>query len=299
MHPPDQALAVSAAGTVYRVNRVWTKYNLAMHAADGAAPGGTTIGPPLPKGVGAPKMALSPDGKQLYLVGLQAGSDYYKPAPGHAVWRVPLDPPGEPGPFVGDPAEKGGGEKRLDDPQGVAVDAEGRVYVADCGNGRVAQFDPAGKLLAEVKVERPAGVAVNPKTGALYVLSRLPGAGGNRSFQLARYDGIRAAAPAAAMQVKSGHADGRVRAADCGGPRPVVWLSSSHGYCPFRLLRIEDLGGQFGDAREIDAGGGAGNMPSLGVDPETEDLFVRAGWYKWLVFRGGTGRPLGGFIRFR
>jgi len=292
VHPPEQLLAVNAAGTVWRVNRVWTKYNLAMHAADGGAPGNTTIGQGLPKTVGAPKMALSPDGECLYLVGLHVGTDYYKAQAGHAVWRVPLEPPGEPAPFIGEASEKGAGEKRLDSPQGLAVDAEGRIHVADCDNGRIAQFDSTGKFLAELKAESPAGVAVNPGTGALYVLSRLPGSGGNRSFQLARYDGMKAAAPAATLTVKSGYADSLVLAADCGGARPVIWVSSSHGYCPFRLLRIEDLGAKFGDAREVDAGGGAGNMASLGVDRQSEDLFARPGWRSWLLFKGGTGKPV-------
>src|SRR5207302_11357512 len=41
----------------------------------------------------------------------------------------------------------GGGPGQLLDPHGVAVDADGNVYVADSGNARVQKFDKAGKAL--------------------------------------------------------------------------------------------------------------------------------------------------------
>jgi hypothetical protein len=55
---------------------------------------------------------------------------------------------------------------------GVTVDAKGNVYVADRQNQRVAVFDPSGKELGAVPVKAPHQVAVHPKTGEIYVLSR-------------------------------------------------------------------------------------------------------------------------------
>ncbi|MHC4917346.1 MAG: SMP-30/gluconolactonase/LRE family protein, partial [Planctomycetota bacterium] len=289
--PRFQGLAVSKSGTVYRVNRVWTRYVLGMHAADGGAPGNTTIGPWLPKKVVTPKMALSPDEKSLCIVGLQGDTSYYRSKPGHAVWKVPVDPPGEATPLIGDAATAGTGSK-LNGPRGVSVDKKGRIYVSDHGNGRVAQFDASGKLLAELKVEKPECLSVSPDGAKIYLLRRLPKEGRTRFFELARYDGMKAAAPGAALKLNCGMATDLLIAVDYWAETPVVWVVSASKYCRFRLLRVGDLGAKFADGREIDTGGSAANMPSLGVDPETDDLFVRRGWGQWLQFKAGTGKPL-------
>ncbi len=289
--PDNQGLAVTKSGTVYRVNRVWTRYHLAMHAADGGAPGSTTIGTWLPKKVIAPEMALSPDEKYLYIVGLGADNDRWKWKPGHAVWRTSLSPVGEPKPFIGDPVKSGGGDKLLNDPRGVAVDATGRVYVCDYGNNRIVRFDKSGKKVDELNVEKPVGLAVNPKSGALYVIENLPRKGRRKRVKLARYDDLKSRKPATELVIDCYLGGPPIVAVDFGAKRPIVWLASSNKYGRFRLLRIEDLGGKFGDAREMDANRGAGNMPSLGVDAETDDLFSRVSWYRWLVFEGGTGKP--------
>jgi sugar lactone lactonase YvrE len=55
---------------------------------------------------------------------------------------------------------------------GVAVDAKGQVYVADRGKERIVVFDAAGKQAGEIAVPHPHQIAVHPKTGDLYVLSR-------------------------------------------------------------------------------------------------------------------------------
>jgi sugar lactone lactonase YvrE len=62
---------------------------------------------------------------------------------------------------------KGAGE--FDTPHGIALDAEGHVYVADRVNSRVQVFDADGKLLHDWKqFGRPSSVFVDKK-GMLYV----------------------------------------------------------------------------------------------------------------------------------
>ena len=60
-------------------------------------------------------------------------------------------------------------------PHGIAFDADGMVYVADCGNNRIQKFTPEGKLLAVInskgeggRLNSPCGLCVDGN-GILYV----------------------------------------------------------------------------------------------------------------------------------
>ena len=54
--------------------------------------------------------------------------------------------------------EPGNGPGQLNTPHSIAVDAEGRVYVADRGNRRIQVFDGEGKVLRQIEIN----VAVDP-----------------------------------------------------------------------------------------------------------------------------------------
>ena len=74
---------------------------------------------------------------------------------------VKLDSDGK---FVTAWGTKGEGSGEFDTPHGIAVDGEGRVYIADRGNSRVQIFDADGTFHSEWKSEeigRPWGVDVN------------------------------------------------------------------------------------------------------------------------------------------
>jgi peptidylamidoglycolate lyase len=67
---------------------------------------------------------------------------------------------------------KGGGRGEFDLPHGIALDHEGRVYVADRSNARVQVFDSQGGFLSEWKGDdlgRPYSVAIGPNAKA-YVI---------------------------------------------------------------------------------------------------------------------------------
>ena len=61
-------------------------------------------------------------------------------------------------------------------PRGIAVDAQGRVFVADTGNKRILVYDADGNFITQIgdegmaagQFEEPVGLAVDPQ-GNLYV----------------------------------------------------------------------------------------------------------------------------------
>lgn len=63
---------------------------------------------------------------------------------------------------------KGSGPGDLEIPHGVAIDAQGRVLVADSGNARVAVFDKDGAFLKSLHAPSRGGLIVTPD-GTVYV----------------------------------------------------------------------------------------------------------------------------------
>ena len=64
------------------------------------------------------------------------------------------------------------GRKKLEQPVGLALDADGRLYVADAGQKAVLVYDQTGKqtqVFGKGVLERPCGVAVNDALGRIYV----------------------------------------------------------------------------------------------------------------------------------
>jgi outer membrane protein assembly factor BamB len=83
---------------------------------------------------------------------------------------TPLPPPPGEG-VVRVIGSQGSGDGQFSSPQGLALDAQGNLYVADTGNVRVQVFDPEGGLLlsiADARFTGPRGVAVDA-AGGIYV----------------------------------------------------------------------------------------------------------------------------------
>ncbi|MCX7590396.1 MAG: hypothetical protein N2255_02085 [Kiritimatiellae bacterium] len=113
-------------------------------------------------------LAVSRDGEWIYLN--QAGeSRHFKRV--HGVFRLKWTDRMPEQPFVGR-AEPGDDEGSFNDPQGIAVDRQGNLYVCDRGNNRVAVFAPDAKPLGRFTVEMPEQIAIHPATGAIYIISR-------------------------------------------------------------------------------------------------------------------------------
>ena len=62
-------------------------------------------------------------------------------------------------------------EIHLCEPLGVAVDANGNVFVSDNGNDRIVMYDPNGNYLTSWGITSPIGMAFDSPLGNLYVAS--------------------------------------------------------------------------------------------------------------------------------
>lgn len=65
---------------------------------------------------------------------------------------------------------QGSGPGQFDTPHGLALDAAGRVYVADRGNARIQVFDPRGRFIAEWRertLGRPYGISISGARAAI------------------------------------------------------------------------------------------------------------------------------------
>ncbi|QDU28578.1 SMP-30/Gluconolaconase/LRE-like region [Anatilimnocola aggregata] len=89
--------------------------------------------------------------------------------------------------------------------QGVATDAEGRVFICDRQNKRIVVLDDEGKLIREIPVAYPDAIAVNPKSQALYVTTRFGDYGGNGEMALLKFgDWTKDDAPEVSLPLRSG-----------------------------------------------------------------------------------------------
>lgn len=61
--------------------------------------------------------------------------------------------------------EPGSGPGQLNTPHSIAADAQGNIYVADRGNGRIQVFDDDGKLLHIIKINVPVPPDAQPAIG--------------------------------------------------------------------------------------------------------------------------------------
>lgn len=133
----------------------------------------------------APRSAsLSPDGKTLYLTGytfchygtatvdiLTSGNWHTFPC----VLKMPVEGSERPTLFAGsEQLDTFGSDNRsFKVPGSVAVDQQGRVYVADYMNDRVQVFSADGVWLKTIGTKRPSIVCIDGKSQEIYVFSTL------------------------------------------------------------------------------------------------------------------------------
>jgi len=223
-------------------------------------------------------LALGPDGRTVYLSGSQ-----------HAVFKVKWGSPDKEGfeRVVGTPGRPGSGAGGLKEPCGIALDAEGRFYVADRGNHRVACFEASGKLVAELKVDSPRQLAVHPAKRTIYVTS------GYKRQRLLVFTGIEAEKPAFGMALNSSWP---LLALDARKAEPVLYVgnveSGGRGRRAVKsVIRLVHRGGKLVPAGEVTGGREPFEPYLLGVDRRRELLYGRGRAFgPWTRWNGRSGK---------
>jgi hypothetical protein len=214
--------------------------NLALLDRDGGIPEAAYAGPALGAGVGFkgyPVLAVAPDAKSVYLIGLGTGR---KIAP--AVYRTRLPDRGPAEDWFGDPATPGNDQAHLDDPRGVAVDGKGHVLVADFGNNRVLAINEADRRVAgSFVVQAPNWLGVHRRTGAVYVQS------GETLIKFSGWENATEQARVELPKVEWGGKQSWKLALDAAAEPATVW-----GAAGVRLVRFEDRGASFADPAPAD-----------------------------------------------
>jgi len=225
---------------------------------------------------GGGKLALSPDEKTLYATRVLAGFKGWH----HAVYKFDWNDTKKTV-FAGRQKEPGAGKDGFKNPWSVATDKDGNVYVSDRGNNRVAVFTADGKHVGDLPVTAPDQVCVHRATGAVY----LTAGGGSR--KLLKFRSWRDTAPVAECKLPFYSRDAvTMLALDDRGETPVLWYSlpRSRYAGGFSVLRVEDLGAQFGDAQKLGSlrerkGVCAGSLIGLALQRSSGKLLVNSRCY--------------------
>jgi len=294
--PRGYLILASAVGTIS--NHRPPRYLLAVHPEGGAPKDVGLIGPQIrglaDRGIGFlggagegssrwfTHLATSPDGEYIYLTDSGRSWAYKLP---QCVYRLKWSDrtPGPPRrgkayrdfgpddlgePFLGEFRKPGSDERHFNDPQGLAVDRGGNLYVCDQGNNRVMVFDKKGTRLGKWAVEKPEQIAVHPKSGVIYVLSR-EGLVRRSKFVpvLRKFSAFeRGKTPAVLAELKS-----RIHliALDPAAHPPRLWAYTGH------LVPITDAGRALTAGEPVDNYNGVGYPGFVTGDPERNRVIYR------------------------
>ncbi|MCX7804247.1 MAG: hypothetical protein N3A38_03555, partial [Planctomycetota bacterium] len=218
-------------------------------------------------------LAVSSDGKSLFIAGLQDRRGKGAPA---VIYRLRLPECAGLDVFFGERNVPGRDAARLGAMTGgLASDGKGNLLACDPANNRVLVLgEDDGRVKGEIACDAPSHVGVHRASGAVYVVAN--GKGGAR---LVKYAAWKDARPAAELPLprKGAGADTVNMVVDGAADRAVIWLALSRcGY----LARAEDTGSGF---EVTDVGGKFESFPGprqefgycgLAVDRATAEVYV-------------------------
>jgi hypothetical protein len=221
--------------------------------------------------------AISPDEAFVYTTGHWKKA-YKDSQPHNVIYRIGWTDKGPAVPFIGELYKPGNDETHLNAPKGMCTDARGRIYVCDSGNNRVAVFDAAGKWMGKLDINSPDQVAVDRKSGAIYVLtwSTIKDARNNRSYEqkIVKFGGVGAAAgPAVTLGLPY-----CTMTIDPYGKAPVLWLARTFGEtaAPRRgVEKVEDLGDRLSAPVEVIKHRAQPDVYHVAASMVSDDVFVR------------------------
>lgn len=172
-----------------------------------------------------------------------------------------------------------GGRQSYSALHGIAVDPEGRVFVCDRLNKRVAVLDETGKLLREIPVEHPDAIAVSHRTGALFVTTRIGDEYTGRGLvKLLKFKDWRTAAePAVSLQVSetgyTGHHKHSYVVICEKENSSNVWVAYTE--MPVRIYKDDEQGFTLlKDFYNVPGAQRALVLDRIAVDPKTEAVYA-------------------------
>jgi hypothetical protein len=151
-----------ATGDFYAVDRATDSVSKFTPAGEPVASGSF----PLPSGVGATAIAVDNSEDPL---DMSRGDIYVSDVANKVIYQLSST-----GVLLGE--IKGDAEHPLAEPQSLAVDSQGSIYVVNRTSSSVDRFSPAGvweEALSESK--QPEGVTIDPSTGDVLVTENVPG----------------------------------------------------------------------------------------------------------------------------
>jgi hypothetical protein len=256
-------------------------------------------------------MATSPDGKSIYLAGPHTVNNEY---------GYTLDPAFPPGRLfrlevgkgylqkfadttvTGEYKPGGGGwwNPHTEAPMNftidhgpihqVAVDLKGNVLLADRDNQCIQIYDPTGKAIGKLAVGYPDLVAVHPKTGEIYVLTKEIKGYWLYQKTLKKFSGWKDGKLLADHDLgPKGHLP---QMAVVAGKRTVIWLSGIDA--AGGLVSLEDQGSKFAPMKNVfTRSARIGAYVRMAVDPAREEVYVNDGGATVVRYNGETGEVNG------
>jgi hypothetical protein len=281
----NQNMAVSPKGYLVLASGVGTiadhappRHLLAVHPEGGAPAGMNFVGPEIRKPIGFlggsgegfsrafDHLAFSPDGEHLYFTQYIVSNRFKQR---HGVFRITWSDQGLGQPFLG-ADEPGADDDHFSDPQGVATDGKGNIYVCDRGNGRVVVFSAAAKRLGQFAVAAPEQVGVHARTGDIYIASNAVDKNGRHTGQgeIVKFPAWSGGdlKPVACLAVKGLD----VMALDAQSSPAKVWVACADG-----LLPIADKGSALEPGTAVNNNDGLKYPGFIAVDPKRSAVLVR------------------------
>ncbi|MBM4038710.1 MAG: hypothetical protein FJ290_09360 [Planctomycetes bacterium] len=292
-HPDGYLVAASAVGSM--CNHGPARHLLAFHPEGGAPEKTGFVGPQIRKArgflggagegyaIGMDRLAVSPDGQWILLVQDFKLGYFEKGEWHHGVYRLKWTDKELGDPWLGR-KEPGAGDEEFNDPQGLAFDREGRLYVCDRGNSRVKVYSQEGKLLGKFPAPDPEQIAVGP-AGEVYLLCRK----GVRPYDLMhksadpvasrilKFAAWKGEAPRelARLEFEAKKRVAEFMALDATASPPRLWLSLYTGYGrPCALVPITDEGEKLTLGEPAGEPGGLNCPTFLAADPPRKRLIL-------------------------
>ncbi len=278
-------LGITSDGVIVSITGgYWGAYGIFVNAvkSDSSIPWRDFQGPELTKKrnptLTRPSVCVSSDGRWAYVSG-------YEKTP--AVHRIALPGRDKIEVFFGDLKTAGKNDAHLGGmPRGLALDGKGNLLIADTENNRVLVVSEKGaKVIDQFEVEAPDGVAVDEKTGRVYVTRILD----RWMVELVKFRGVTDSTRIAAMSLQ--HEADRtqywVMALDATVDPPIVWMGGDAG----SLLRVTEANGKFKSESVNSRNFGRAAFVDLQVDRWRDDkeVYTRTLQSRWVRFNEKTG----------